>query len=65
MLLLSRKIEEEIKIGDNITIKVISIRGDQVQLGIDAPRELPVHRKEIWDEIQTQKQDDQSDPEAS
>lgn len=65
MLILSRKSEEEIKIGDNITIKVISIRGDQVQLGIDAPRELPVHRKEIWDEIQAQKQDDQSDPEAS
>lgn len=47
MLILARKLEEEIRIGDNITIKVLAIRSGQVKLGIDAPPELRVRRGEI------------------
>ena len=52
MLVLTRKIDESIIIGDNIKIIVVDIRGDQVKVGIDATREIPVHREEIYAEIQ-------------
>ena len=47
MLVLSRKIDEEIKISDNITIKVIRILSNRVVLGIDAPQDIPVNRSEV------------------
>ncbi len=52
MLVLSRKLEESIMIGDQIEIKVISVQGETVKLGITAPRSIPVHRKEIYEEIE-------------
>ncbi|WP_096156603.1 carbon storage regulator CsrA [Bacillus sp. FJAT-45066] len=52
MLVLSRKINEAIQIGDDIEIKVISISGDQVKLGIEAPNNIDIHRKEIYLSIQ-------------
>lgn len=51
MLVLTRKKSEEIIIGDNIRVVVIEVRGDKVRLGIDAPRNMPVHRKEVADAI--------------
>jgi len=49
MLCLSRKSREEIVIGDNIRIQILSIRGDKVRIGITAPPDLTVHRKEVFD----------------
>jgi len=51
MLVLSRTRDEEILIGDNIKITVVDIRGDKVRLGIEAPIEIPVHRKEVYEAI--------------
>lgn len=52
MLVLSRQRDESIMIGDNIVITVVDIRGDKVRLGIDAPKEVPVHRQEVYEAIQ-------------
>lgn len=52
MLVLSRQRDESIIIGDNIVITVVDIRGDKVRLGIVAPREVPVHRREVYEAIQ-------------
>ena len=52
MLVLSRQKEQTIMIGDNIEITVVDIRGDKVRLGINAPSEITVHRKEVYDAIQ-------------
>ena len=51
MLVLSRKKNESIVINNDITIVVVEIRGDKVRLGIDAPKEVPVHRQEVYDAI--------------
>jgi len=51
MLVLSRKKNESIVINDDITIVVVEIRGDKVRLGVEAPREVPVHRREVFDAI--------------
>jgi carbon storage regulator len=52
MLVLSRKKNESIVINDEITIVVVEIRGDKVRLGVEAPREVPVHRREVYEAIQ-------------
>jgi carbon storage regulator len=52
MLVLTRKVDESIIIGDNIKITVVDIRGDQAKIGIEAPREISVHREEVYLEIQ-------------
>lgn len=51
MLVLSRKKNESIVINNDITIVVVEIRGDKVRLGVEAPKEVPVHRKEVKDAI--------------
>ena len=56
MLVLSRKKNESIVINNNITIVVVDIRGDKVRLGIEAPKEIPVHRREVYDAIQKNEQ---------
>jgi carbon storage regulator len=52
MLVLSRKLNQSIEIGDDVHIVVVSIDRDTVKLGIQAPREVPVHRTEVYQEIQ-------------
>jgi carbon storage regulator len=51
MLVLSRKKSESIVINDDVIITIVEVRGDKVRLGIQAPREVPVHRKEVLDAI--------------
>lgn len=55
MLCLSRKVQDRIIIGDDITILVIAIQGDKVRLGIEAPKGVSIHRQEIYEAIQRQK----------
>ena len=52
MLVLSRKKNESIVINNDIRIVVVEIRGDKVRLGVEAPREVPVHRREVYEAIQ-------------
>lgn len=54
MLVLTRKKLQAIKIGDDIEVRVIAIEGDQVKIGIEAPKSVEVHRKEVYEEIQIQ-----------
>jgi carbon storage regulator len=54
MLVLSRKKNESIVINNDITITVVEIRGDKVRLGIVAPKDVPVHRQEVWEAIHGQ-----------
>jgi len=56
MLVLSRQKDESIMIGDDVEITIVDVRGDKVRLGINAPRNLPVHRKEIYLAIQKEKE---------
>lgn len=55
MLVLSRKRDESIMIGDDIVITVVEIRGDKVRLGVEAPTDVSVHRQEVYDAIQREK----------
>lgn len=51
MLVLSRKKDESVMINDDIVITIVEIRGDKVRLGVAAPREIPVHRREVYEAI--------------
>ncbi len=56
MLVLSRQKDESIMIGDDVEITIVDVRGDKVRLGINAPRNIAVHRKEIYNAIQNEKE---------
>ena len=62
MLVLSRKKDEKIMIGENISIMVVEIRGDKVRLGIEAPRDVSVHRQEVYEAIKRREQDGGEEP---
>ena len=59
MLVLSRQRDETIMIGDNVEVTVVDIRGDKVRLGISAPKELAVHRKEVYEAIKREQKSQQ------
>jgi carbon storage regulator len=56
MLVLSRHRDESIMIGDDVVITIVDIRGDKVRLGIEAPQDIPVHRREVYEAIQRENQ---------
>lgn len=54
MLILSRKIDQKIRIGDNIVITLIDVKGDQVKIGVEAPSNVKVYRQEVFEAIQSE-----------
>jgi carbon storage regulator len=64
MLILTRRVGETVMIGDEVTITVLGVKGNQVRVGINAPKAVAVHREEIYDRIKREKQADQAQPVA-
>ncbi len=58
MLILTRRVGESLMIGDNVNVTVLGVKGNQVRIGVDAPKDVAVHREEIYQRIQQEKADE-------
>ena len=63
MLILTRRIGETLNIGDDVQVTVLGIKGNQVRIGINAPKHIPVHREEIYERIKREKEAGAAEPE--
>ena len=57
MLILTRRVGETVMIGDDVTVTVLGVKGNQVRIGVNAPRDVAVHREEIFERIKREEQD--------
>ena len=65
MLILTRRIGETLMVGDDVTITVLGVKGNQVRIGVNAPKDVAVHREEIYQRIQNEKAGDDPEDESS
>ena len=62
MLILTRRVGESLMIGDNVTVTILGVKGNQVRVGVNAPKEVSVHREEIYERIQAEKAEQGQNP---
>jgi carbon storage regulator len=65
MLILTRRVGETLMIGDEVTVTVLGVKGNQVRIGVNAPRDVPVHREEIYERIKREQADGIEHPRAA